>query len=55
MILDAMGEPTTQHIVDLSKMGTDHERNAYQIKTTHSDGAYGINVGDFQRAGLRMG
>lgn len=55
MILDAMGEPTTQRIVDLSKMGTDHERNAYQIKTTHSDGAYGINVGDFQRAGLRMG
>ncbi len=33
----------------------DNEGNIYQIKTTHSDGAYGIDVGDFQRAGLRMG
>lgn len=55
MILDAVGEPTAQSIVDLSQMDTDNEGNVYQIRTTHSDGAYGINVGDFQRAGLRMG
>ncbi|MGQ7843559.1 HD-GYP domain-containing protein [Granulosicoccus sp. 3-233] len=55
MILDAAGEPTAQRIVDLSQMDTDNEGNIYQIKTTHSDGAYGIDVGDFQRAGLRMG
>lgn len=55
MILDAIGEPLTQRIVDLSQMDTDDEGNIYQIKTTHSDGAFGINVGDFQRAGLRMG
>ncbi|NND92713.1 MAG: HD-GYP domain-containing protein [Granulosicoccus sp.] len=55
MILDAIGEPTAQRIVDLSQMDTDNEGNIYQIKTTHSDGAYGIDVGDFQRAGLRMG
>ncbi len=55
MILDAAGEPTAQRIVDLSQMDTDNEGNVYQIKTTHSDGAYGIDVGDFQRAGLRMG
>lgn len=55
MILDASGEPTAQRIVDLSQMDTDNEGNIYQIKTTHSDGAYGIDVGDFQRAGLRMG
>lgn len=55
MILDAFGEPTAQRIVDLSQMDTDNEGNIFQIKTTHSDGAYGIDVGDFQRAGLRMG
>ncbi len=55
MILDAIGEPTAQRIVDLSQMDTDDQGNIYQIKTTHSDGAFGINVGDFQRAGLRMG
>ncbi len=55
MILDAIGEPTAQRIVDLSQMDADNEGNIYQIKTTHSDGSYGINVGEFQRAGLRMG
>ena len=55
LILDAIGEPTAQRIVDLSQMDVDNEGNVYQIKTTHSDGAYGIDVGDFQRAGLRMG
>lgn len=55
MILDAIGEPTAQRIVDLSQMDIDNEGKVYQIKTTHRDGAYGIDVGDFQRAGLRMG
>ena len=55
MILDAIGEATAQRIVDLSQMDTDNEGKVYQIKTTHSDGAYGIDVGDFQRGGLRMG
>lgn len=55
MILDAAGEPTAQRIVDLSQMDNDNEGRIYQIKTTHSDGSYGIDVGDFQRAGLRMG
>ncbi|MFK8080921.1 MAG: HD-GYP domain-containing protein [Granulosicoccus sp.] len=55
MILDAIGEPAAQRIVDLSQMDTDEQGNVFQIKTTHSDGAYGIDVGDFQKAGLRMG
>ena len=55
MILDAIGEPIAQRLVDLSQMDTDDQGNVYQIKTTHSDGSYGIDVGDFQRAGLRMG
>jgi len=55
MILDAIGEPTAQRVVDLSQLDVDNQGNVYQIKTTHSDGAYGINVGEFQRAGLRMG
>lgn len=55
LILDAIGEPTAQHVVDLSLMETDADGNAYQIKTTHSDGSYGINVSEFQRAGLRVG
>lgn len=55
MILDAIGEPAAQRMVDLSQLDTDSEGKIYQIKTTHSDGAFGIDVGDFQRAGLRMG
>jgi len=55
MILDSMGEPAMQRVVDLSLLETDSEGNAYQIKTTHQEGSFGINVGDFQRAGLRIG
>lgn len=55
MILDSSHEPMPQRIADLSQMDVDDESNVYQIKTTHSDGAFGIDVGDFQRAGLRMG
>lgn len=55
MILDSIGEPAIQRIVDLSRLETDNEGTVYQIKTTHSDGAFGINVGEFQRAGLRIG
>jgi len=55
LILDAAKEPVMQQVVDLSQMDVDSEGNAYQIKTTLSDGSYGIDVADFQRAGLRMG
>ena len=55
IILDAIGEPTTQRMVDLSQLETDDQGNVYQIKTTHRDGSYGIDIGEFQRAGLRMG
>ncbi|MFK8078095.1 MAG: HD-GYP domain-containing protein [Granulosicoccus sp.] len=55
MILDSFGEPTSQRIVDLSRLETDREGAIYQIKTTHSDGAFGIHIDEFQRAGLRIG
>ncbi len=55
IILDAAKEPVQQRVVDLSQMDADNEGNVYQIKTTLSDGSYGIDVADFQRAGLRMG
>lgn len=55
MILDSIREPAMQRIVDLSRLETDNEGKIYQIKTTHSDGEFGINVGEFQRAGLRIG
>lgn len=55
IILDATKEPGPQRVVDLSLMDTDNEGQVYQIKTTLSDGSYGIDVGDFQRAGLRLG
>lgn len=55
MILDAEFEAIEQRMVDLSQMDTDTAGNPYQIKTTLSDGTHGINVEDFQRAGLRMG
>lgn len=55
MILDSLGEPAAQRVVDLSRLETDREGAIYQIKTTHSDGAFGINIDEFQRAGLRIG
>lgn len=55
MILDQSGEPATQRVIDLSRLEVDNEGNAYQVKTTHSDGSFGICVGEFQRAGLRIG
>jgi len=55
IILDAAKEPVPQVVVDLSQMDADNEGTVYQIKTTLSDGSYGIDVADFQRAGLRMG
>ncbi len=55
IILDSAKEPAQQKVVDLSQMDTDREGNVYQIKTTLSDGSFGIDVADFQRAGLRMG
>lgn len=55
LILDASKEPVPQHIIELSQMELDHSGKIYQIKTTLSDGSFGIDVADFQRAGLRMG
>ncbi len=55
MILDVNKEASEQRVVDLSRMDVDNSGEIYQIKTTLSDGSYGINVEDFQRAGLRMG
>ncbi len=55
IILDSQQEPVHQRVVDLSQMDVDCEGKVYQIKTTLSDGSYGIDVADFQRAGLRMG
>ena len=54
LILDAAHEPVSQRVVDLFKLDMDNEGKVYQIKTTHSDGSFGIDVGDFQRAGLRL-
>lgn len=55
LILDAIKEPALQRIVDLSQMEADDKGTVYQIKTTHKDGAFGIDIADFQRAGLRIG
>jgi len=55
LILDAIKEPALQRIVDLSQMEADDNGDVYQIKTTHNDGAFGIDIADFQRAGLRIG
>jgi len=55
MILDANQDAAQQIVVDLSQMEVDAQNNVYQIKTTLPDGSYGINVEEFQRAGLRVG
>ena len=54
MILDSQHEPMTQRVVDLFKLDTDSEGKVYQVKTTHRDGSFGIEVADFQKAGLRL-
>lgn len=55
LILDANKEASAQRVVDLSQMDVDNDGTVYQIKTTLSDGSFGIDVEDFQRAGLRLG
>ena len=55
VILDAEQDAAEQRVVDLSQMDVDNEGNVYQIKATHRDGSFGINVEEFQRAGLRVG
>ena len=55
MILNAIKDAAQQIVVDLSQMDVDSQNNVYQIKTTLPDGSYGINVEEFQRAGLRVG
>ncbi|PID61543.1 MAG: hypothetical protein CSB44_07050 [Gammaproteobacteria bacterium] len=55
LILDGLHEPMPQRVVDLSQMETDNQGNIYQIKLTHRDGSYGIDVADFRNAGLRIG
>lgn len=55
VILDVNKEAAPQTVVDLSMMETDNLGDVYQIKTTLPDGTFGINVEEFQRAGLRVG
>ena len=54
MILDSHREPMAQRVVDLFKLDTDSEGKVYQVRTTHRDGSFGIEVADFQKAGLRL-
>lgn len=55
VLLDSNKDPAQQRVVDLSQMQPDKNNIPYQIKTTLRDGAYGIVVEDFQKAGLRIG
>jgi len=55
LILDNTKEAAEQRIVDLSQMERDDKDATYEIKMTHSDGAFGIDISEFQRAGLRFG
>jgi len=55
IILDSQKEAASLQIVDLSQMDVDNAGEPYEIKDTHGDGAFGIDINDFQRAGLRIG
>ncbi len=55
LMLDENKDATVQQVVDLSLMNLDTLGKPYQIKTTLHDGAFGIIVEEFQRAGLRIG
>lgn len=54
MILNQLKDAAVQQVIDLSLMSVDISGIPYQIKSTLRDGTYGIFVGDFQRAGLRL-
>lgn len=54
MILNQLKDAAIQQVIDLSLMCVDVSGMPYQIKSTLRDGTYGIFVGDFQRAGLRL-
>ena len=55
IILNTDKEATAQRVVDLSQNPLDQNGHLYQIKTTHSDGSFDIDIEEFQRAGLRFG
>lgn len=55
VILDSDKEAMPQRVIDLSLGAADKNGTMYQIKTTLPDGSFGINIEDFQRAGLRVG
>ncbi len=55
IILNSDKEATAQRVVDLSQNPLDQNGHLYQIKTTHSDGSFDIDIEEFQRAGLRFG
>ncbi len=54
LILNQIKDAAVQQVVDLSLMSVDVAGVPYQIKSTLRDGTYGINVSEFQRAGLRL-
>jgi HD-GYP domain-containing protein (c-di-GMP phosphodiesterase class II) len=55
LILDSDHQPMPQKVIDLSMKSTNADGLVYQIRTTHHNGSFGIDIQDFQRAGLRFG
>ena len=55
LILDTDKTPMQQKVIDLSKTGSRNHQRKYQIRTTHHNGSFGIDIEEFQRGGLRFG
>lgn len=55
LILDANHESMPQQIIDLSKKSGNGQSVHHQIRTTHHNGSFGIDIQEFQRGGLRFG
>lgn len=51
LLLDTEHNPMKQTVIDLSKVSPANS----QIRTTHHNGSFGIDIEEFQRAGLRFG
>jgi HD-GYP domain-containing protein (c-di-GMP phosphodiesterase class II) len=54
LILDKCKQPCPQRVVELTQFAGEQEPESYCIKTALRKGSYGVDVGNYIRAGLRI-
>lgn len=55
LVLDANKQPMRQRVIDLSRTTKESLGYPGQIRTTHHNGSFGIDIEEFKRGGLQVG